>query len=71
MELTDAQFRTLTPDAKTSMIYGLIVGIEHLKVDVSILRRELKDLRENQNTLARAVHNKKRKETKRAASQTI
>jgi len=71
MELTDLQFRGLTPDAKTSMIYGLLVSVETLQIQVSILRREVKDLRENQQTLQHSVKKQKRKEAKRGANQAI
>jgi predicted ATP-grasp superfamily ATP-dependent carboligase len=71
MELTDLQFRGLSPDAKTSMIYGLLVSVENLQIQTSILRREVKNLREQYQTLERSSKKKKRKETTSATSQAV
>ena len=71
MELTDLQFRTLTPDAKTSMIYGLLVSVDSLQIQTSILHREVKNLREQIQTLERSSKKRKRKETTSATSQAV
>lgn len=71
MELTDLQFRGLTPDAKTSMIYGLLVSVENLQIQTSILRREVKNLREKYHELERGSKKKKRREVTSDASQTV
>ena len=68
MELTDLQFRTLTPDAKTSMIYGLLVSVENLQIQESILRKEVKNLRFRCEMLERPP---KKKEGKRVKSQAV
>ncbi len=71
MELTDLQFRGLTPDAKTSMIYSLLVRVDKIEMGNSILRREVKNLREKYQALERSSKKKKRKEVTSDASQTV
>lgn len=71
MELTDLQFRGLTPDAKTSMIYGLLVRVDKIEMGNSILRREVKNLREKYEALERSSRKKKRKEATSATSQAV
>ena len=68
MELTDLQFRGLTPDAKTSMIYGLLVSVENLQIQASILRKEVKNLRFRCENLERST---KRNEAKRVRSKAV
>lgn len=71
MELTDLQFRGLTPDAKTSMIYGLLVRVDMIEMNNSILRREVKNLREKYKALEHSSKKKKRKEVTSDASQAV
>ena len=71
MELTDLQFRSLTPDAKTSMIYSLLVRVDRIEMNNSILRREVKNLREKYKAMEQSSKRKKRKEVTSDASQAV
>ncbi len=71
MELTDLQFRGLTPDAKMGMIYSLLVRVDRIEMNNSILRREVKNLREKYKAMELSSKRKKRKEVTSDASQAV
>jgi hypothetical protein len=64
MELTNQQFMNLTVDAKASMIYALLERVERMEMNASILRREVKNLREKHKAMDLELKKRKRREAR-------